>query len=476
MKSYRNLIKDLIKESFDKAIKTSPYKIEEVSRGLTARSPGEVFKKGDDEIVFDSIVSFPADSETFNAYETKDETTDNVNAWAEQNGIQEVNFTNSPNKAALVAVFKRDDKPIAFVRYLKAMRSHKDGLWTDFTKKTGYERQQITSMAEKLPLKPSDLVKTEKVLTIDQLVSTVITNIRASDAPDDIKEQSEQLINTFYNKKDVFVSGAAKYATAYVKYIGELLAPIALFNNYKTEGDYEESERVLLGEQGYSYSDLSVMFPMSVSNPLHDSIVLTSDEAVKVGISSKAKSGGGAAASVTGLIKTLNEKVPQEWKDQNKGVVEILETINDNSQVMGPLVLGVKFGIITEKEKEYIRQRVIEKSKKRIPKNLKDVANVIAANTDKPGYTDGYHLLAGVAKKVGDAINATDEFDRGVRAILNRSSMVQVYTSVKKKGDDLKFDTFKVKYPPVFDGRVIADPSKNYYAAGCGGKLGFKFK
>ena len=45
-----------------------------------------------------------------------------------------------------------------------------------------------------------------------------------------------------------------------------------------------------------------------------------------------------------------------------------------------------------------------------------------------------------------------------------------------KRKNDLAIDTFKIKYPPKFEGKITLDSKKNYFATGIKGKFTFKIK
>jgi hypothetical protein len=84
--------------------------------------------------------------------------------------------------------------------------------------------------------------------------------------------------------------------------------------------------------------------------------------------------------------------------------------------------------------------------------------------------------MAAAAKTVANAVNMNEDFSQGALALLNQSSIVQIYTKMAKKGDDAVLQGFTAVYPPNFEGHIMMDGGKNYYSSRIGGKLAFFFK
>ena len=59
--------------------------------------------------------------------------------------------------------------------------------------------------------------------------------------------------------------------------------------------------------------------------------------------------------------------------------------------------------------------------------------------------------------------------------LLNTASIIQLYTRVGKKGNDIFVSKYDAVYPPNFQGTVALDGSKNYYSSRIGGKFAFRF-
>ena len=82
-----------------------------------------------------------------------------------------------------------------------------------------------------------------------------------------------------------------------------------------------------------------------------------------------------------------------------------------------------------------------------------------------------FHLLAALAKKVANHVNANPDTNQFFKDILERSNMIQVKTSTtttKPTPEDpnggASFTQFTVIYPPVFDGKIELNADTNYMA------------
>jgi hypothetical protein len=72
--------------------------------------------------------------------------------------------------------------------------------------------------------------------------------------------------------------------------------------------------------------------------------------------------------------------------------------------------------------------------------------------------------LSSIAKHVADRINAMPKMSAGMQAFMNQSSLVQIYLDMKVKGDDAVVTGFRSVYPPNFEGTMIIDAGKSYFA------------
>jgi hypothetical protein len=185
-------------------------------------------------------------------------------------------------------------------------------------------------------------------------------------------------------------------------------------------------------------------------------------------------------------------------------ILEIVETIKSpdmnivasskrwrrNGSIAGALQVGIISGIITSEQAERIVEIIDSDQQYKTDEELGDLAPLLALKgTDdntRPDYRIGWHLLAAVAAGSADAINKTYKIDAFFKAVLERSNMIQVKTTLKKaaaknaEGQDTNgayFSNFQVIYPPVFTGTIRLDAGSNYYATRVPvGKMGFGIK
>jgi hypothetical protein len=281
----------------------------------------------------------------------------------------------------------------------------------------------------------------------------------------------------------------AKYDNSLEIDFGETVAPIALITGNLVDGDYLAAEKGLLGPLWLSWKRLTqVHYNSAGDEKLYDSYIKL-DNMNNLKVSSKDKKGG-APASITGLVQALTN-TPEKFEDlfQNKKfvpIIKILKIIANpegrywgtgkriNKGVNGPLILGVdEFKFISDEEARIITD-LMKKSVRTLPdqavkeklitQNLFQLTSIKGAKFQDPAYNLGFHLLACVAKKIAVTVNKDSDASDLFRAILERSNMIQVKTTVKKIGDAAAFSKFTVIYPPVFDGKLEMYSDNNYMA------------
>lgn len=456
---------------------------QEVSQGKKI-----TFTKGNENISLQNAVVVP---EELPRYETSEELTDAVNQTLQANGNPKVIWSNqigSGGGAALITLWKNaQDQTVVFIKYVKTKKAGNFPItWTnaDFGRDTGY-KQTDSKIAERAQfnLKPGVILPGNTELPIANLASSINLKSR-NDLPEDVRQQIPTLIQQVIDGDKTPVAGAAKYATTYEVDLGEVAAPIALSTGHFVSGSYKEAEKSLLVPLGVTWQRLkSVMFPSGGANALYDSYLRINKDVI-LKISSKDKKGG-AAAAITGLVKDI-ETAPDRFagitdKKEYQDILDILKIISKNSAVEGPLQLAVQFGFITEEDKNNVLANW--------GKGIKYNANLPWATTpgiqaafkrkgakfQDPAYDMGYHALAGIAEMVADKLNQMPGISDFFKAVLERSTMVQVKTTVSKSGEDAAFSNFQVIYPPVFDGIIQVKAGNNYMATRKPiGKISFK--
>lgn len=441
------------------------------------------------EINLESTVVIPEGPEV--RYETIEEFGESLDKKLKELGSPKVLFYSKLQKnhgAALITLWKDSaGTSIAFIKFSNAKKPGAFPItWTnaDFGRDTGF-KQINNKIAERAQfnLKPNALFPTGRDLDVASIVNALNLDAR-SDLDDTIKGQITQLLDNVLNGSSAPVAGAGEYATTYEVDLGESAAPIALATGHFVSGSYREAEEALLAPLGLSWADLTtVNFPGGGSNLLYDSYMKI-NESNYLKVSSKDKKGG-AAAAVTGLMKDIQDN-PDRFAEvtNNKEFQEILKIIDviaSNSAIVGPMKLAANLGMIDYKEYDTIAN-LVGKGQKYTPdakwaktKGIQAALQRKGAKFEDPAYDMGYHLLAGVAELVADYLNKMPGIDKFFRAILERSTMVQVKAGIKKTGDGAAFNNFTVIYPPVFNGHIKVLAGNNYMATRKPiGKISFK--
>ncbi len=267
-----------------------------------------------------------------------------------------------------------------------------------------------------------------------------------------------------------------------------------MITGWLSSGDRDSSEKVLL--DGDSYSNTNVAFSTSETQNLFDSILEAKDGRV-VKISSKG--GNGAAASIKAvepMIKFFKEKEPQKFEEltkNNKRAIEIIDTILQNNQYIGPVELAKKMNLIDEQDHSLMLQILKNKNldlesfkqsvklTDKLLKLTKEFKGVTPYEIETPeiGYSPVLHVLAGIAKEAAKTINSDEQFHNVMKELLSHSNLIQVNSTIKIVGEnkkDCQFTKFQVKYPPTFTGKVYAHTGKNYSASEVKGRIGFIIK
>jgi hypothetical protein len=454
---------------------------QEVSQGKTI-----TFAKDNSKI---NLVSTTVIPEAELKYETQPELEQGLkDALAELGNPKVLYFSKVQGKsgAALITLWKDESEQLlAFVKFANAKKAGAFPItWTnaDFGRETGY-KQADNKIAERAQfnLKPNALFATD----VDIPIATLATQIKPrDDLSPEVTLQIKTLLSNVALGKSTPVPGADQYMTTYEVDLGESAAPIALATGNFVTGSYADAEKALLAPLGLTWRSIkSVLFPGGGSNLLYDSYLrLNRENTLK--ISSKDKKGG-AAAAVTGLLKDI-EKNPERFaevtdKPEYQEILNIIKIVADNTAIVGPLQLAEEFGFIDNNDSRNIQQN-LGKGIKYDPKlPWASSPGVISAFKRKgakfqdPAYDMGYHALAGIAELVADHLNKMPGMSDFFKAVLERSTMIQVKSRISKGAGGASFNSFQVIYPPVFDGVIKVVAGNNYMSTRRPiGKISFK--
>ena len=172
-------------------------------------------------------------------------------------------------------------------------------------------------------------------------------------------------------------------------------------------------------------------------------------------------------------------KLLRKYKD----IIGIVREIQTSGQSGAPLFLGMKFGIIDEKEAQLIRDLknapLVNLQDKKKLKSMGLTPNLIklaeGRTTKNPDNTNlYYHLLAAVAHLAVVEVNEKTKFSDAASDILNNGALVQVYTKATEKKGQWILTSFDTVYPGTSVSGVMLSASKNYASTGIKGNFTFK--
>jgi len=447
------------------------------SRGLSARTAGEVYSRGntkDDKIVFKSLTFYPE----VGSYETAH---DFMDAWmaAEQaagHPIEKINQPNASMRAFGIAEFDTAVGPrflAKFTREIKPVRAQN----TFFQTKDipgGFSQTDARGSKEKAGYKPSDVLTNLREQTPESILSQIGTKF----TPDSSEYRAAATImnsSTF----PVAVDGEGMDFKGFRDYFCEMLQPCVLINGGEVGGNAGEAAALFMGQNGFA--GCTVSFNQNVSGELYDSL-LVSPEGKQIKLSSKGAKG--AMASSVNLLVALRELeaagMPQ-FAQNYPEVVEILNTIDKGNHNSGPLNLAVQFDIITPDEipqvmslKQSAGNPNFDIKKTKLSKNLKQLYQDRTAE-DPSKVVPLNHLVSSIAYKVCNEINLQTNFSEAAADILNHSAFVQMYTDASKSKDgEFVIDGFRTIWPSKLFTEVTLEAQKSYSStASSGGKLVF---
>lgn len=474
-----------------------------MSRGIAARKPGETFHslQTNETIHLTDIVLVP----------DRNRKPDRLSGW----DLIEVNQPiSSSQKSAIIALF---DNNKGYVKYVTNVDNSGHGKWnsSDFKRETGFARTTGASASENLPIKPSDLIGDEIGRTIPEMDKHVSERLLGALEGKLIDNQCYEHLSLLFDAKNrtgnnsPLLKNGLKYSGAYNKYLSEILAPMSVISDWLTK------DRGVIGELHPLFlrddvlENAKVTYFQSLTNVLIDSQITYTDPNtgtnVNFGISSKVRSGGGAAASIASLVQVINgmsQDTRQKLEIAFPLPIRILKTISENNQVAGIIELSRMFGILGDEEQEFVQQLFASSNLSTLEEfttshHASDISPVLlgmfmnmgdttpydllkkksTGGDVNPSYRPAYHILAGLAKQVSQHINQNiASLDQCIREILKHNNLYQVYSSISVDGSDLRYNEFKVVYPSSYTGKIQINSSKTYYMTAIKGKLCFKLK
>jgi len=454
------------------------------SRGFAARRPGDEFvdpSNSSDIATFLGLTLLPKDNLS---YETFDDLMSAIDSWKKKTKGTSYEL-NKPIKSMLAAMIVNMQTVRGLEHYILYTKDLSN-LMGKITKipagvipgHGGYILNKDVSISERIGLKPSDVLTSERPVGINA-VAKLLGNARSTAGDKPVDEMQGYLKALAANKGlGYIIKGGAANAKLHQKYLGEWASPIALITGqFEPKLQLKEIQDNMTG--GESLKKGMIIYNTDISNALFDSSVVVGDYTII--ISTKAKTGG-AAASLKGLYDTILEKAdkfpPSYWrKTKPKKFKEIVSNIMTKSAIDGVLDTAEMEGIITSVDKARITQGLANEFAKNTSfkptRTLNDYMSQYAANSNHPSYSLAKHALAAVVRQLTNKLNDED-FTDVVKQILNHANVVQMYFNAVVKGEDLQCNGFDLVWPPQFEGKIMFYGGKTFSATEIKGKLGFK--
>jgi len=438
------------------------------AKGVFGRNQGDPFLHTNGEIAeFVDVGAFPdlqTQGKQYDSPESRDISISNIEK--EYNTV--IQWVNAPNATSLAFAVARvqtsDGKVLLWGRYFKQVSPDMMGKWSNKEVPAGWSLQTKGAKKVASGLDPQTLIGSEQQF---KGPGAVIQQVARSG--DEVLTNA--LEQTAQGKLAVF-PGMVDQLETIRDYFGEIMGPVAMMGGI-VGGQADEAKVALAG--GTDWANMPIFWPQSKNHNLVDS-EFTAPNGVKIGVSSKG--GKGAAASVKNLYDSLmlNQKNVELMRTVEYAG-SIVTAIAENTAMQGPFVLGEMLGISTPALRDEVNS-CIESGKRDfdgLSEEATKFASTIKSDPTKPGFNTGYAILAGLAKAVAGIVNSNPEFTKGALALLNTASIVQLYTKVSKKGDDVAVTSYEAVYPPNFKGTILLDNGKTYYGGVPKGKFAFKF-
>lgn len=168
---------------------------------------------------------------------------------------------------------------------------------------------------------------------------------------------------------------------------------------------------------------------------------------------------------------------------KDRKVVEVIDLINgllEAGQHNAPLLLGVKYEIISNEDADSIRSwrrkaliDLADIDQIDMSDNLKAV--IATRRTKTPQATNlYYHALAAVAHLAADKVNEKTNFSQVASSILNNSALIQIHTAATEKQGQWTLQEFHSKWPSKAVTGVQFSAKKPYSSTECKGNFTFK--
>lgn len=440
------------------------------STGLAGRKPGDVFRnENGEEVTFNDIKFFPETGGKYKPEELDQALSDiekqvpNIqwqnNRSGRTGGFALISFNNF-----VIGQYLQEIKPSRNDNYIPN---------TFIVNGTTYKYGGKAAAKAEAGLSPQDLL----VNKLDLSVADIMNQLANSLGTDSPLYALAHDIAMGYPLPMTFNAPEGVSFTAFRDYFCEILQPIALQKGQYTGNAAEAAGKFL----GGSFENTLISFDDSKTAGLSDSVMSTADgRSVLV----STKGGKGATASAKNLVDQINqlEETPDGVKflEKHSEVVDLLREIQQAGQAGAPLLLGVRYNIITPEDADMIRTfkklgpvSMDNLNQLGLSKNLLELAK--SRKTDNPDNVNlYYHLMAAVAHKAAEEVNDKTGFSSAAADILNNGALIQVYTKASESKGEWTLQEFDTVYPGESIKGVYLSAGKTYYSTGIKGNYTFK--
>ena len=347
-----------------------------------------------------------------------------------------------------------------------------------------------TGVSGSVVLGPREVGVTDRVINLNNLISEVQNGVKnQARVPD---EEKVAVVELLENLGGNTVTINPEYKANYEVQFGEVAAPLAITKGINVTGALQQAEQQLLGllDPGTKFMAIQqVEFPENIAEKLIDSYLITPNGS-KVGVSSKDKKGG-AAASITSIIETMNnkmdvirERVPT-FETKYKDYIELLKIMETSTGKNVAFNVAAQMGLITPAVAEEAYNAMIAGPNDMDSLKAIDGGKYYKMTVEWPGYNPKphpmyqlhYHAAASLARIVANKFNENkQEVYNFFATVLESSNMIQVMTTLNLKGDQATFSNFNVIYPPTFDGDIKLEAGSYFYATKPPAGFTFKIK
>jgi hypothetical protein len=432
---------------------------------FTATSGNAFGAKLGDPYKFQGITNYPE----MGAYDTPEEFLQSIESINRQSG-QDVIWSIKPSKShrafGLAQFIGPNNQVVYFGKPFNTITPSMMHKW-DNNELVGLQPELTGSKKARAGYKPQDLFGSRSDFTNG---SDLLDFVQDSNA---IAQNIKDGLLMMSNKRLPVFVGEGENLTAIRDNLGEVIQSIAITHGM-VGGSADEARKKLLNNQ--PWEKLKIHFPEGKTAGLVDFELIAGN--FRLGVSSKGAKGAPASVAnlVEGIENAKNQKPPQYLDKEFPMAASVIRTIADPdaSMISGPLELAVLFNLITHDQGMNVMAMIKNHQRENPPAWTAKWTKAFAPDTKKD-WNYGYWVLAAIASKVAEIINDDPKFSEGCMAFLNHSSMMQLYTDAKKVGNDVHITGFRPLYPPNFDGIVVLDAGKGYYASGVNQKFVFDF-